>query len=86
MPVHADPPPKERHNNLSPTIGDSIMAHLYKFLRLFFCPHEWKVLHAHKTDVETRDAYDKVVESYDYKTYILECKNCGDLKSKRVDL
>jgi hypothetical protein len=53
------------------------MKYLYKILRLFKCPHKWKI-------IKTIDVYENYFGTLSKlpigEKYIKECKYCGEIR------
>lgn len=56
---------------------------LFKKQDLSLCIHKWKIID--QVDKEFKDSPTSVPYRTT-KTYILQCENCGDLKSFKVDI
>lgn len=58
------------------------MRYLYAIIRLFKCKHNWNILTGEP--LYTKKLLKKRSETPDAYRYFMQCKRCGDIKSKIV--
>lgn len=58
-----------------------MMKYLYRILRLFRCPHKFKVEFSRDIEFKEEDQYGTVVREDTYRRYVNRCVRCGKMEN-----